>query len=130
MNEKIAAHHRRNIQLLSYLLGIKQEIIAIELDISQQAVSKLEKKAQINDEILEKVAKVLKIPVVAIKSFNQDKLVNVIANTSSESEQICYQSITRQIDKLIEMIERLLKVEQEKNALLEKIVAEKKDSNK
>lgn len=125
-----AVHHGRNIKRLREILGVKQDIIAAEFNITQQAVSDLEKKAQLNDDVLEKIAKALKIPVDAIKNFNDEATVNVIANTIRESSFLacyyCHQPTFNQMDKIIEMMERLLKVEQEKNALLEKMLTERK----
>ena len=127
-------HHGHNIKRLRALLHIKQEALAVEFGISQQAVAKLEKKAVISDEILERVAKVLNIPVDAIKNFNDEIAVNVISNTFNDtfhdhsSFVIGNQSNVNQIDKLIETLERLLKAEQEKNALLEKLLEEKNNA--
>ncbi|GHS91933.1 hypothetical protein FACS1894174_08780 [Bacteroidia bacterium] len=45
------------------------------------------------------------------------------------SSFISYQPTVNQIDKLMEMVERLLKAEQEKNALLEKLLSEKSNLN-
>ena len=131
MNEKTpflpTVHHGRNIKRLREILGVKQDVIAAEFNITQQAVSDLEKKAQLSDDILDKVAKVLKIPVDAIKNFNDETAVNIIANTFNETSFLAYhQTNYNQMDKLTEMMERLLKAEQEKNALLEKMLAEKK----
>ncbi|MDR0232387.1 MAG: helix-turn-helix transcriptional regulator [Dysgonamonadaceae bacterium] len=131
MNEETqfltSVHHGRNIKRLREVLGVKQDALAIEFNITQQAVSDLEKKAQLSDDILEKVAKVLNIPVDAIKNFNEETAVNVIANTFNEASFFaCHQTTFNQMDKLTEMMERLLKTEQEKNTLLEKMLAEKK----
>ena len=122
-------HHGRSIKRLREILGVKQDVLAAEFNITQQAVSDLEKKAQINNNILERVAKIFKIPVEAIKNFNDDLAGNVIANTiKNVSFLACYQPTLNQSesDKLIETLERLLKAEQEKNALLEKILNDKK----
>lgn len=41
--EKMATpHHRRNVKRIREMLGIKQEAMAIDLGISQQAISALE----------------------------------------------------------------------------------------
>ena len=119
-------HHGRNIKRLREILGVKQEAIAAEFMFSQQAVSDMENKALIGDEILERVAKVLRIPVEAIKNFNDEAAVNVIANTFNQSALLCNQPIINQIDKLIDIMGHLLKAEQEKNTLLQQILAEKK----
>ncbi|MDR0232389.1 MAG: helix-turn-helix transcriptional regulator [Dysgonamonadaceae bacterium] len=126
-----SVHHGRNIKRLREILGVKQDALAIEFNITQQAVSDLEKKAQLSDDILEKVAKVLNIPIDAIRNFNEEIAINIISNTFNDifhdnSSFINYQPTFNQIDKLMELMERLLKTEQEKNTLLEKMLAEKK----
>lgn len=49
-------HHGRNIKRLCEMLGIKQDSLAIELNITQAAVSKLENKEEIEEDTLEKIA--------------------------------------------------------------------------
>jgi len=49
------------------MLGVKQEHIANELNMTQQAISKLEQKEQIEEEILERVSKVLNIPRMLLR---------------------------------------------------------------
>lgn len=66
-------HHGKNIKRLREILGVKQETIALGLNISQQAMSKLEQKDP--------------------------------------------------IDKVIELYERLIKIEQENNSQLEKYLS-------
>ncbi|MDR0546371.1 MAG: transcriptional regulator, partial [Dysgonamonadaceae bacterium] len=61
----------------------------------------------------------------AIKNFNDDTAVNVISNTFNETSVLgChYCQITfNPIEKVVELYERLVKTEREKNALLEKLV--------
>jgi len=99
-----SVHHGRNIKRLREILGVKQEAIAAEFNIRQQAVSDWESKALIGDEILERIAN------------NEPALVC----------HHCNQPVINQIDKLTEMMERLLKAEQEKSALLEKFLAREK----
>ena len=68
------------------MIGIKQEAFATELgeDWNQKKVSLLEQKEIIEDELLQQVAKVLKVPVEAIKNFDEQAAVNVIANTFND----------------------------------------------
>ena len=115
-------HHGRNIKRLREMLGVKQEAIAVELNITQQAMSKLERKEQIEDEILEKIAKVLKVPVESIKSFSDESAINIIASTFNDSSFVGYKPTFNPIEKVIELYERMLKSEQEKVALLEKML--------
>jgi transcriptional regulator with XRE-family HTH domain len=116
------------------MLGVKQDAIAAELNITQQAASNLEKKEQINDEILEKVSKVLKVPVEAIKNFDDEKAINIVSNTfQDESNNIKhYQCAIVQSDKVIELYEqkielyeRVIKEKEERIRLLERLLKEK-----
>ena len=116
-------HHGNNIKRLRDILGVKQEIIASELGWTQQFVSKLEQKEQIDDETLQKVADVLHIPTDAIKNFNDEATVTFITNTfnnQNSSDVTNYGSMCtiNPIEKIVELYERLLKIEQEKSALL------------
>src|SRR5260370_37620680 len=79
-NEKI--HQGRNIKRFREMLSIKQEAFAAELgdDWNQKKVSLLEQKETIEDDLLQQVAKVLKVPVEAIKSFDEEKAINIINN--------------------------------------------------
>jgi len=116
-------HHGLNVKRLREILDIKQDVIATELKISQQAMSKLEKKEVISDETLEKISKVLGVPFEVIKNFNNELAVNIIANTFNDSSSsFVYQQNVNPIEKITELYERLLKSEQEKNVLLEKMI--------
>ncbi|MDR2056793.1 MAG: helix-turn-helix domain-containing protein [Dysgonamonadaceae bacterium] len=142
MNEEIvssrATHQGRNIKRLREMLGVKQEAIAVGLDITQQAMSFLEKKEQINDEILEKVSKVLKVPVDVIKNFDEEKAVNIITNTNTGQDtanggHIHYKcTFNPMIDKIVslsvknaELYERMLKEKEERIRFLEELLKEK-----
>jgi transcriptional regulator with XRE-family HTH domain len=116
-------HFGNNIKRLREILGIKQDALAVEFEISQQAVSDLEKKSFIADEILDRVAKVLKVPVEVIKNFNNESAVNVISNTFNEASFFsCYHPVFNQIDKFLDIFERLLETEQEKNKIFAKFL--------
>ena len=114
-------HHGQNVRRLRDILNIKQESIAAELKISQQSFSNLEQKKIIDNDTLEKISQVLGIPVEVIKNFDEVSAVNIIANTFNDSaSSFVYKPTFNPTDKIVELYERLLKVEQEKNALLEK----------
>ena len=86
MKEKI--HQGRNVKRFREMLGIKQDALAIDLgdDWNQQKVSLLEQKETIDDELLQQISEVLKVPVEAIKNFDEEKAVNIIANTFNDDE--------------------------------------------
>jgi len=121
-------HHGRNIKRLREMLGVKQEHIANELNMTQQAISKLEQKEQIEDEILERVSKVLNIPLDAIKNLNEDATTNYI-NTfyNNQGNGFFANNVTfNPIEKIVDLYERLLAAEKDKVAMLEKLLEGKK----
>ncbi len=124
MTEKII-HEGRNVKRIREILGVKQDALAMELGLSQQAVSALEQKEKIDEKILEDVAKVLKVPVDAIKNFSDEAALNIINNTFNDHavlNGILYNPTFNPIDKVVELYERMIKEKDEKIALLEKLL--------
>lgn len=129
-------HEGRNVKRIREMLGVKQEALAMDLGITQQAVSQLEQKEALDKEILEKVANALKVPSDAIKNFNEDIAVNIVATTfNSHDNSFAHQCIfninplekyIEQVDENKKLYEALLKSEREKIALLERLLNEKK----
>ena len=135
-NEKI--HYGKNIKRFREMLGIKQEALASELgdDWNQKKVSLLEQKETIEPDLLEQVAKVLKVPVEAIKNFDEEKAIyNIQNNYEGSNNQGAnnginnYQCNINPIDKWIEALdenkklyERLLQAEKEKVELLQSLL--------
>ena len=128
-------HQGRNVKRFREMLGIKQDALALDLGLTQQAVSSLEQKEIIDERILADVAALLKVPVEAIKHFDEEKAINIIGNTVNEVNDTATGQIFQfnptfnPLDKLLEsfeenkkLYERLLKAEQEKVALLEKLL--------
>jgi transcriptional regulator with XRE-family HTH domain len=130
-------HQGRNIKRFREMLGIKQEGLAIELgdDWNQRKISLLEQKEVIEPEVLDQVAKALKVPADAIKNFDEEQAVNIISNTFNDSSilnGINYNPTFNPIDKWMEALDEnkrlyaaLLKEKDEKIALLEKIIGDK-----
>ncbi|GAA4337841.1 helix-turn-helix transcriptional regulator [Mucilaginibacter gynuensis] len=124
------SHIGRKISRIRELRGIKQETLASELGLSQQTVSRMEQSETIEDEVLEKVAKVLGVSPQAIKNFSEEAIFNNI-NTFNDNSSLNdysslfnYQCTFNPIDKIvelyndkIELLERLLQAEKEKNEL-------------
>lgn len=132
MTEK-TVHEGRNVKRIREILGIKQDTLAMELGLSQQAISALEQKEALDKDMLEKVAKALKVPAEAIKSFSDDIAINIIANTFNDhAVNMNYQCTINPLEKYIEameenkkLYERLLETERKKVALLEKMLGKK-----
>ena len=122
-------HHGNNIKRFRAIQGIKQQAIANALQITQQAVSDLEKKEEIDDDTLEIVAQVLNIPVEAIKNFREGGEFIFTGNNFNDifhdnSSFIMYQPAINHNDNNSELINQLLKAVQELNALTLKLLSE------
>lgn len=110
-------HIGRKISRIRELRGMKQEALAAELGISQQAVSKIEQSAELENEALEKVAKVLGVSAEGIKRFSEEAVFTNINNTFNDTSYLINYQFNP-VDKIIELYERLLQAEKEKNELL------------
>jgi transcriptional regulator with XRE-family HTH domain len=124
--EKII-HQGRNVKRFREMLGIKQEALAVELgdDWNQRKISLLEQKEVIEEVLLERVAKVLKVPGEAIRNFDEEKAVNIIANTFNNDASAYvenYKCNFNPIDKIVELYEALLNSEKEKLELFKKLL--------
>lgn len=127
-------HQGRNIKRFREMLGIKQERLAFELgdEWSQKRVSLLEQKEVVEQEILDQVSQILKVPAEAIKNFDEQSAVNIIAQTVNNHDQsasVFYNPIFNPVEKWISALEenknlyeRLLKSEQEKVELLQRLL--------
>lgn len=114
------------------MLGIKQDVLATSLGLSQQAISQLERKELLDEPVLEKVSKALGVSEEAIKNFTEEAAINIVANTINNHDQstvVNYYPTFNPIDKIIELYdekialyERMLAMEQEKNELLQKLL--------
>jgi transcriptional regulator with XRE-family HTH domain len=119
------AHQGRNIKRIREILGIKQEVLAHDLGLSQQAVSQIEQKEALDQDILEKVARALKVPAEAIINFDEQAAVNFISNTfnNNSHDQSNFYALNvnptfNPLDKIIELYERIIK---EKNEAIERL---------
>ncbi len=130
-------HQGRNVKRFREMLGIKQEALALELgdDWSQRKISLLEQKDVIEPELLEQIAKVLKVPAEAIKNFDEEAAIyNIQNNYDNATPAYSFNNYCtfNPLDKYVEQVEEnkklytsLLKEKDEKIALLEKILNKK-----
>jgi transcriptional regulator with XRE-family HTH domain len=112
-----AKHFGRNIVRIRELRDIKQETLAAGLGISQQAVSKMEQTAEIDNERLQQVADILGVTVEGLKNFSEDAIINNINCTFADNAiNTLYQY--NPIEKIVELYDRLLQSEREKVEIL------------
>jgi transcriptional regulator with XRE-family HTH domain len=120
-------HEGRNVKRFREMLGVKQEVLAADLgqDWTQKRVSLLEQKETIESEILDQVAKILKVSPEAIRNFSEEA-ANHFFNTFNDHSGFNYQCTFNPLDKVVELYERLLASEKEKVEILEKFAGDKK----
>ncbi|WGQ11999.1 helix-turn-helix transcriptional regulator [Pedobacter gandavensis] len=78
-------HLGRNLSRIRGYYGMKQTTLAKALGISQQAVSKMEQKNNIGDDLLQKIAKILNVKLSLLKKLNPELDVQNI-NSSHDIE--------------------------------------------
>ena len=124
-------HEGRNVKRIREILGIKQDALAHDLGLSQQAVSALEQKEALDKDMLEKIAGILKVPTEAIRSYSEENMVFHIQNMNDNSQAIYHYNFNP-LEKYIEAMEEikklnadLLKAKDEQIELLKKLVEKK-----
>ena len=134
-NPKI--HEGRNVKRFREMLGIKQDVLAFELgsDWNQQRISTLEQREKIDSDILEQVAAILKIPVEAIRNFDEDQTINIISNTFHDQAYLGNPHSSFKINPIaeirrlhgekMELYERMLKEKDEMMERLERLIGNK-----
>ncbi len=121
-------HQGRNVKRFREMLGLKQEALALALgdDWSQKRVSLMEGKEVIEEDILAQVATILKVPVEAIKNLDEDRAVQIIANTFND-EAVAYAQYYKcninPMEKWIESLEEVKQLHEEIKKLYERLLA-------
>lgn len=123
--ERPKKHVGQNLQRVRVYFGIKQDALAHDLGLSQQAISKIEQQTDIEDDMLKKIAEVLGVSPELIRDFDEEKAVyNINSNNYRDAtinegaNTIAAAQVFNPIDKIVELYERLLKSEREKIELL------------
>ena len=121
-------HHGQNVKRFRELLGFKQEALAIELgeDWSQKRISLLESKEVIEDDILAQVAAILKVPVEAIKNFDEQAAVTYFNTFNDSSGAGAFFSSTN-LHCTFNPIDKWLEVIEENKKLYERLLASEKE---
>lgn len=118
-------HHGRNIKIFRKTIDMKQDVLArklSDLGARQQDVSRLEKMEVIDDDTLNVVAKALNIDVKLLKEFDPDTAIRNICivkeNTFTDQSYSIGQQIVNPGERMVDIYERLVGSEKEKNAIL------------
>lgn len=119
-------HVGHNIARLRNYRGIKQEDMANRLHMSQQNYSLIEKAEKVKDDVLKKIATELEYDSEFIKVLPDAPYV--YSSNQSGGNVINYEF--NPIEKIIELYERLLQTEKEKNALQDEFLKAKSPARK
>jgi transcriptional regulator with XRE-family HTH domain len=126
-------HIGRKIARIRELKGIKQEALAIDLNVSQQTVSNIEKSEKIEDEVLERIAEALGVTVEGIKMFSEEAVINYFNtfNDNSANNGAFYAQTFNfnPIEKWLEVIDENKRLYSEKVELLERLLQAEKEKN-
>lgn len=123
-------HHGRNIRRTRIEKNIKQDALSELVHLSQPAISKYEKMRVIDDEMLQRFARALDVPLDYLKNLEEDAQTVVFENYTVNNSDKASASIGgyvektnnsfNPIDKITELYERLLKEKDEKYEALER----------
>jgi transcriptional regulator with XRE-family HTH domain len=128
-------HIGRKILRIRELRGMKQEILADAIGVSQQTISLLENSQEVDDKRLKQIAEALGVSLEAIKNFSEENVINyfnTFGDHASGQNFGHYATISQTfnpLDKMVELFEenrklyeRLLEAEKGKIVYLEKLL--------
>ena len=132
-------HQGANVRKFRQLIGMKQEVLADFLGTNQQTIFSIEQKRVIEEDTLIKIANILHIAPDIIQKLEENPISIVIENNIFQSGSCSIgmvggdnNIVNHPVDQLMELnkeqaslYERMLALEKEKNALLEKLLKEK-----
>ena len=128
------SNHGANVRRWREWRNINQDVLAEQIGVSQTTLSSYEKKEKLEQEILDKIAKVLDIPVEAITELEQGTAINIISSTLHDNSGSVFNYPTfNPIDKVVELYdekialyERMLKEKDEAISLLHDVLKDRK----
>lgn len=120
-------NHGANVRRWREWRGINQDVLAEQIGVSQATLSGYEKKEKLDDEVLDKIAKVLNVPVEAITELNDNSAINIFSGTwNDHAVAQNFQPSFNPIDKIVELYDKLLQSEKEKVEMLQEVLRDRK----
>lgn len=121
-------HKGKQVKRFREAIGMKQEVLAKELGITQQNISYYEKQEDLDDELFAKLANGLGVNPETLKNFDEEAVVNIISNAFHDNATlngVLYnptfnpiEKIVEQASKIEELYKELLKSERDKIEVL------------
>ncbi|MPM50451.1 hypothetical protein SDC9_97190 [bioreactor metagenome] len=126
-------HHGHAIKRFRHTLGMKQDVLASIMGLSQTQVSTYEQRKVINEDMIKKFAEALGIVPRLIKELEEDLVTMIFENNTLQEESGAHNNIhNNPVNRIIELTnekvvlyERMLELEKEKIYLLERLFKEK-----
>lgn len=119
--------HGANVKRWREWRGIDQDALAEQIGIPQATLSDYEQKEILEQEIVERIAKALNIPVETITDVEQGTVINIVSSTFNDNSSAVNNYPTfNALDKVIEFFERMLREKEEKISLLEEMIRVRK----
>lgn len=123
MEKPVKRHVGQNLQRMRIYFGIKQDALAMDLGMSQQAISKIEQQPEIEKELLKRISDIIGVSPEMIENFDVERAIYNINNNSFRDNTFEQgaSAIAQQfnpVEKIVELYERLLKSEREKIEIL------------
>lgn len=126
------SNHGLNVRRWREWRNVNQDTLAEQIGVSQATLSSYEKKDKLEQDILDRIAKALDIPVEAITELEQGASINIV-NAYDQSGSINYSPTFNPIDKIVELYdekialyERMLKDKEDAISLLHEVLKERK----
>lgn len=128
------SNHGANVRRWREWRNINQDVLAEQIGVSQATLSSYEKIEKLEQDVLDKVAKALDIPVEAITELEQGTAINIISSTLHDNSGSIFNSPTfNPLDKVVQLYdekialyERMLKEKEEAISLLHEVLRDKK----
>lgn len=125
-------HVGHNITRFRHLRGLKQETLADMIGVTQQTMSHHEQQKVVNPDVLRRIATALNVPQDVLQNLEDDNTTFIIENnTFGDNDNIGMgahieqdkQNVYNPMDKIIELMERLLEREQQHCEKLEERIS-------
>ncbi len=131
------SNHGLNVRRWREWRNVNQEVLADQIGVSQATLSGYEKKDKLDQDILQKIAKALDIPIEAITELEQGTAINIFSGTFSDFKDNAaifnsyptfnpIDKVVQLYDEKITLYERMLKEKEEAIALLHEVLKERK----
>ena len=123
--QNLNVHHGHNIRRTRIEKGIKQDAMSELVHLSQPAISRYERTKTIDDEILQRFARALNVPIEYLKTLEEDapsvvfESITNDVHDNKEGVTVPGYSNNQTNAFITELYERLLKEKDEKYAALE-----------